>query len=509
MVLLYAPVVADASRRAVGCDCLAHRFGNAADRAGRRAVYPTDLTDAQWAAIAPLIPIPAWIRGRGGRPEGYCHREMIDAVLYVDDNGTKWRALPVDFPEWAAVYRFFRRWREQGLIDVLHDRLRRACRIAAGREPEPSAAAVDSQSLRAAETVAKADRGYDAGKRVNGTKRHIAVDTLGWLLTVLVTGAGVQDRDGALPLLERLRAVCLRVALVWADGAYAGALVGWAREELALCLQIVKRPDDVSGFVVVARRWVAERTLAWITRRRRCVRDYERRHDSHEAMVRWAMVLVMTRRLAKQAPQPPARTRPGALGDPAACHQALELGTQTLDLRRGHPQPQHEREVLRAHRPRRVRERPPQLPVAGGQVRLGQIRAPHRHQRRLGSRCADILRLPADALVRREHRGERGPRDRDVLQRTLGLAELGSHPRGLLPQPFDPRAHEHLVRIEQPVHRDHDRLQQLSEPSPRHCHEPRGLTHPRPNYFPSSTAMFGKTTSSKHGIREAVGAGVG
>jgi transposase len=265
-------------------------------------VYPTDLTDAQWAVVAPLIPVPAWIRGRGGRPEGYCHREMVDAVLYVDDNGTKWRALPVDFPDWTAAYRFFRRWRDQGLLTVLHDRLRRACRVAEGREPEPSAAAIDSQSLRAAETVARADRGFDAGKRVNGTKRHIAVDVLGLLLTVLVNGAGVQDRDGAVPLLEQLRAACLRVALVWADGAYAGRLVGWGREKLRLRLEIVKRPDGASGFVVIPRRWVAERTLAWITRRRRCVRDYERRRDSHEAMVRWAMILVMTRRLAKQAP---------------------------------------------------------------------------------------------------------------------------------------------------------------------------------------------------------------
>lgn len=302
MSLLYAPAVADARRRAVQCDCLAHRYGNAADRVMRAAVYPTDLTDAQWAVIAPLIPAPAWIRGRGGRPEGYCHREMVDVMLYIDDNGTKWRALPADFPEWTAAYRFFRRWRDQGLLTVLHDRLRRECRSAAGREPEPSAAVIDSQSLRAAETVAAADRGYDGGKRVNGTKRHVAVDVLGLLLTVLVTGADVQDRDGAMPLLERLRTVCLRIALVWADGAYAGSLVGWAREELALRLQIVKRPDDACGFVVIPRRWVVERTLAWITRRRRCVRDYERRRDSHEAMVRWAMVLVMTRRLAKQSP---------------------------------------------------------------------------------------------------------------------------------------------------------------------------------------------------------------
>jgi len=301
--LLYAVSAAEHGNRVgVSCGCLAHRYGNAADRPMREPVYPTDLTDAQWAVIAPLIPVPAWLAGRGGRPEGYCHREMVDVMLYIDDNGTKWRALPADFPDWTAAYRFFRRWRDQGLLEVLHDRLRRACRRAAGKEPEPSAAVIDSQSVRAAETVAKADRGFDAGKRVNGTKRHIAVDVLGMLLTVLVTGAAVQDRDGALPLLERLRAACLRVVLVWADGAYAGQLVSWAREELAVGLEIVKRPDDVSGFVVVPRRWVVERTLAWITRRRRCVRDYERRPESHEAMVRWAMVLVMTRRLAKQAP---------------------------------------------------------------------------------------------------------------------------------------------------------------------------------------------------------------
>jgi transposase len=225
---------------------------------------------------------------------------MIDAVLYVTDNGIKWRAMPSDLPGWEAVYRFFRRWRAQGLISMLHDRLRRACRVAAGRDPEPSAGVIDSQSLRAAETVAQADRGYDAGKRVNGSKRHIAVDTIGLLLAVVVTAAGVQDRDGAMPLLEKARATCLRIALVWADSAYAGVLVDWARRRLGLALEIVKRTDDMSGFVVLPRRWVVERTLAWISRRRRCVRDYERLHASHEAMTQWAMILVMTRRLGRQ-----------------------------------------------------------------------------------------------------------------------------------------------------------------------------------------------------------------
>jgi transposase len=296
---LYATTGVDASRRAVDCGCLAHRYGNAGNRPVRARAYPTDLTDEQWERILPVIPLPAWLGGRGGQPEGYCHREMLDAVFYVLDNGVKWRAVPVDFPHWTAVYRFFRRWRNQGLITTLHDRLRRECRTRAGREPEPTAAVIDSQSLRAAETVGAGQRGYDAGKRTNGTKRHIAVDAIGLLLAVIVTGAGVQDRDGAQPLLERLRAVCLRVALVWADSAYAGALVTWALTQLNLTLEIVRRSEEMTGFVVLPRRWVVERTLAWITRRRRCVRDYERRPESHEAMVRWAMTLVMVRRLAR------------------------------------------------------------------------------------------------------------------------------------------------------------------------------------------------------------------
>jgi transposase len=300
--LLYAAAGSEGNVRGisgVSCDCLAHRHGNAADRPTRVRAYPTDLTDAQWAVIAPAVPIPAWMCGRGGRPEGYCHREMIDAVLYVVDNGIKWRAMPADFPVWDAVYRFFRRWRDCGLLTVLHDRLRRVCRTRQGRDPEPSAAVIDAQSVRGAETVGAAERGYDAGKRVNGTKRHIAVDTIGLLLAVVVTTAGVQDRDGALPLLTRLRAVCPRVMRAWADGGYAGRLIAWAAARLHLAVDIVKRTDDMSGFVVLPRRWVVERTLAWIFRRRRCVRDYERRPESHEAMVRWAMVLVMTRRLAR------------------------------------------------------------------------------------------------------------------------------------------------------------------------------------------------------------------
>ena len=184
----------------------------------------------------------------------------------------------------------------------MHDQLRRVCRIAAGRDPEPTAAVIDSQSVRAAETVAAASRGFDAGKKVQGRKRHIAVDVTGLLLAVLVTAASVQDRDAARPLLWNLRKAFPKIRLAWADGIYAGKLVTWAASALKLTLAIVRRPDDLHAFQVLPRRWVVERTLAWITRCRRTVRDYERLTAHHEAMVYWAMAITMTRRLARQRP---------------------------------------------------------------------------------------------------------------------------------------------------------------------------------------------------------------
>jgi transposase len=296
---LYA--LADHERKytASSCDCAAHRFGHANDHPEREPAYPTDLSNAEWAEIAPLIPTPAWLLGHGGRPEEYCHRQLIDSILYLTDNGIKWRAMPADFPAWDDCYRFFRRWKTQGLLTLVHDRLRRACREQAGRDPEPTAAIVDSQSLRAAETVGRAQRGYDGAKKIDGTKRHIAVDTIGLLLAVVVTAANVQDRDGAMPLLTRLAALCLRIGRIWADSAYAGALISWAKQHLDTTLEIVKRTDDMTGFVVLPRRWVVERTLAWLVRHRRLTRDYERCHESHEELVRWAMTRLMTRRLAR------------------------------------------------------------------------------------------------------------------------------------------------------------------------------------------------------------------
>jgi transposase len=169
----------------------------------------------------------------------------------------------------------------------------------AGRNPTPTAAIIDSQSVRAADTVPTASRGWDNGKKVGGRKRHIAVDCLGLLLAVVVTAASVQDRDGAHPLLALLRERFSTVSLAWADGGYAGRLVTWAATVLSLTVRVVKRTEDMTGFVVLPRRWVVERTFAWISKYRRCVRDYETLPAHHEAMVYLAMIMLMSRRLAR------------------------------------------------------------------------------------------------------------------------------------------------------------------------------------------------------------------
>ncbi|MFI9163623.1 IS5 family transposase [Kitasatospora aureofaciens] len=258
------------------------------------------MTDTEWAIVRDALPVPSWLEGRGGQPEGYCHRQMLDAVRYLVDNGIKWRAMPADFPAWDRVYAFVRRWRARGLLAELHDRLRGLVREDAGRDPEPTAAVIDAQSLRAAATVPASSRGYDGAKKVPGRKRHIVVDCLGLLLAVLVTAANVTDRDGAMPLLERVRARYRKIVLVWADGGYAGRLVTWAKQTLRLTLEIVRRSDDASGFVVLPRRWVVERTLSWLMRSRRLVRDYETLPTVHEQMVLWSMTMLMTRRLARR-----------------------------------------------------------------------------------------------------------------------------------------------------------------------------------------------------------------
>lgn len=280
--------------RTSGCQCR--------DRLAR---YPSDLTDAQWNLLRPQAEqVMAELRRAAGRPMLHDLRAMLDAVFYLVRNGIEWRALPVDFPPWQAVYAFFQRWSQRGLPRHLVDRLRHRLRVRARRDAQPSAAIVDSQSVKAAETVGAASRGFDSGKKINGRKRHIAVDVEGFLLAVVVTAANVGDRMGAKLLVIALLDTCTRLKLIWADSGYDGApLAGWIRSVAGVAVQVIKR-TEVHTFRVVPRRWVVERSFGWLLRYRRLVRDYERRIEHHEAMVYWATVLLMTRRLARRGDLP-------------------------------------------------------------------------------------------------------------------------------------------------------------------------------------------------------------
>jgi putative transposase len=259
--------------------------------------YPSDLSDAEWAIVEPLLPPPA----KDGRNEVHPRREIVNAILYVAHNGCTWRALPKDFPPWTTVYGMFARWHDKGVTGALHDALRDRLRTVEGRDTEPTAGVIDSQSVKGAPTVTGASRGYDAGKKVNGRKRFIITDTLGLLLSVLVVPASVQDRDGGRRLLVDHYFDHRRCRYIVADGGFTGRFVDWAGRIMKTTVQIVKKEPGQRGFTVLPKRWVVERTFAWTTAHRRLARDYERRPAISESFIRWAMIRTMTRRLARRA----------------------------------------------------------------------------------------------------------------------------------------------------------------------------------------------------------------
>jgi putative transposase len=265
----------------------------------RLRTYPSDTSDVEWRLLAPLVPVGGTRPGVGGRPVTYPRRDVVDAIRYLTRTGCQWDALPVDFPPAPLVKHYFTTWTRDGTLSRIHHTLREQVRQVEGRHTQPSAALADSQTVRAAETVGRSSRGFDAGKKANGRKRHIVTDTCGWLLAVLVTGAGVQDRDAGHLLMWILRTVFPTVRLVWADGGYAGKLVDYAAHALGITVQIVAKLAGQVGFVVLHRRWCVERTFSWINRCRRTVRDYERLPAHHAAMVYWAMIIIMSRRLAR------------------------------------------------------------------------------------------------------------------------------------------------------------------------------------------------------------------
>jgi transposase len=255
--------------------------------------------------------MPARDRARGGAPRRYGDRLVLDGIFYVLRSGCQWRMIPRDLLPWDAAYRWYRAWAADGTWDRIHDALRDQVRIAGGRDPAPSAGVLDAQSILTGEGGQA--RGYDAGKRTRGRKRHIVTDTLGMLLAVMVTSASVQDRHGGKAILERVADRFRSIALIWADAGYANSidagLVTWARTAIGVVLEIVKRSDDVKGFQVLPRRWVVERTFGWLIRSRRLSRDYERLTSHSEAMIKIAMIRLMAIRLAGEQVQWSNRTQ--------------------------------------------------------------------------------------------------------------------------------------------------------------------------------------------------------
>jgi transposase len=275
----------------------------------RRPCYPSDLTHQQRAVLEPRArEVMDELTIAVGRPMVHDLRAMCYAIAYVVKNGVEWRALPVDFPPWEAVYAFFERWNGRGLPPELVRRLRELLRRYQGRAAQPMACIADSQMVKAHDTVSRKTSGYHGGKKITGRGRHLAVDTEGWLLALVVTAASVSDKAGAKILLIRLFDAFSTLRVMWADSGYDGRpLARYAQAAAAITIEVVRRTAPHS-FQVLRRRWVVERTFGWLMRHRRLARDYERTTASAEAMIYWATILIMTRRLARyETGQPPTK----------------------------------------------------------------------------------------------------------------------------------------------------------------------------------------------------------
>jgi transposase len=281
-----------------------------------RRPYATDLSDARWALIEPVL--SAWRAARAEAGLGLSEpvrdlREIVNAILYVNRAGCAWHLLPHDFPPYRTVYDYYAKWEKDGTTRAIHDLLRRKVREQAGRAPEPTAAIIDARVVKTSSNVPEASQGYDAGKRTKGRKQHIATDTLGLLLAVVITAASVQDTNGGKNVTARLAASHPMVTAGWVDGGYKNGFLAHAAAN-GISFAVVPKDPDQKGFTPLPRRWAVERTFGWLVLHRRLVRDFETLPERSATMIHWALIDNMSARLTGES-TPTWRDAPAETGE--------------------------------------------------------------------------------------------------------------------------------------------------------------------------------------------------